>query len=154
MLRHVTYVALCAWFTSGYDEAPPRRNFNSLSMFDAMRRGSSRVSRLAAPAGLVLVVAIGQRLPVGVADDEAGIRLLDGPARREAAPGHTDPTRQFRQQASAASTDRSSGGRALTDPKIPRAGPEMAAGAFSPLKGRVTVSPTLARQNQSLQKFK
>jgi hypothetical protein len=30
----------------------------------------------------------GQRLPVRVADDEAGVGFLDGPGRREAARGH------------------------------------------------------------------
>ena len=31
--------------------------------------------------------ALGEPLPVGVADDEAGLGLLDGPGRREAARG-------------------------------------------------------------------
>jgi hypothetical protein len=43
------------------------------------RRASSR---------LLLVVDVGERLPVDVADDEAGVGLLDGPRRREAALGH------------------------------------------------------------------
>jgi hypothetical protein len=40
------------------------------------------------PARLLLEVHVGARLPVGVADDEAGVRLLDGPGRREAAGRH------------------------------------------------------------------
>ena len=43
------------------------------------RRTSSRL--------LLLEIEVGQRLPVGVADDEAGVGLLDGPGRREAALG-------------------------------------------------------------------
>ena len=35
-----------------------------------------------APAGLLLEIDVGERLPVGVADDEAGVRLLDGPGRQ------------------------------------------------------------------------
>ena len=38
-----------------------------------------------APSRLILEIDIGQRLPVVVADDEAGVRPLDGPGRREAA---------------------------------------------------------------------
>lgn len=41
-----------------------------------------------APAGLFLVIDIGQRLPVGVIDDETGWAFLDGPGRREAAWRH------------------------------------------------------------------
>ena len=33
-------------------------------------------------------VDVGERLPVVIADDEAGVGLLDGPGRREAADGH------------------------------------------------------------------
>jgi hypothetical protein len=40
------------------------------------------------PPLLLLEIDVGQRLPVGVADDEAGGILLDGPGRREAAGGH------------------------------------------------------------------
>ena len=53
-------------------------------MLAAMRRASSYVSRRAPPR-LVLEIDVGQRLPVGVTDDEAGLGLLDGPGRREAA---------------------------------------------------------------------
>ena len=38
-------------------------------------------------AGLIFEIDVGERLPVGVADDEAGVGLLDGPGRREAALG-------------------------------------------------------------------
>ena len=34
---------------------------------------------------LVFEIDMSQRLPAGVADDEAGVRFLDGPGRREAA---------------------------------------------------------------------
>jgi hypothetical protein len=37
------------------------------------------------PFRLLLEIDVGERLPVGVADDEAGVGLLDGPGRREAA---------------------------------------------------------------------
>ena len=60
-------------------------------MLAAMRRASSRVSRCAAerrPGSSSKHV--GERLPVGVADDEASVRFLDGPGQREAALGH-DP---------------------------------------------------------------
>src|SRR6185437_13774946 len=40
------------------------------------------------PAGLLLVIDIRERLPVGVPHGEAGMRLLDGPGRREAALRH------------------------------------------------------------------
>ena len=36
-----------------------------------------------APSRLLLEINVGERLPVGVADDEAGVGLLDGPGRRE-----------------------------------------------------------------------
>jgi hypothetical protein len=39
------------------------------------------------PCRLLLEIDVGERLPVGVADDEAGVGLLDGPGRREAALG-------------------------------------------------------------------
>jgi hypothetical protein len=46
--------------------------------------------RRRAPAGFVLEIDVGQRVPVGVADDEAvlaelGIGVVDRPRRREAA---------------------------------------------------------------------
>ena len=43
---------------------------------DVVRRASTR---------LILEVDVDQRLPVGVADDEAGVGLLDGLGRRKAA---------------------------------------------------------------------
>jgi hypothetical protein len=46
-----------------------------------MRRASPRVSSLVAERRIVEVDA-GERLPVGVADDEAGVALLDGLGRR------------------------------------------------------------------------
>ncbi len=55
-------------------------------MFTAMRHASSRVSSLAdASPRVLLVVDVGERLPVGVADDVAGLGFLGGPGRREAA---------------------------------------------------------------------
>jgi len=58
-----------------------------LAKFAAMRRASSLRERLRrrAPTGFVLEIEIAERLPVVVADDEAGV--LDGPGRREAARG-------------------------------------------------------------------
>ena len=38
------------------------------------------------PPRLILEVHVGQRLPVGVAGDEAGVGLLGGPGRRERRP--------------------------------------------------------------------
>ena len=38
--------------------------------------------RRRATAGLILEVDVSERLPVAVADDEAGVGLLDGPGRR------------------------------------------------------------------------
>jgi hypothetical protein len=45
---------------------------------------SSRVSRYAAERrpGCSFEVDVGERLPVGVADDEAGVGFLDGPGQR------------------------------------------------------------------------
>ena len=40
-----------------------------------------------AASRLLFEIHVGERLPVGVADDEAGVGLLDGPGRREAALG-------------------------------------------------------------------
>ena len=72
----------------------PRSIFGSLAMLVAMRRASSRVSSLAAARlpGLALEVYVGERLPIGVADDQAppiqlGVGLVDGRRRREAALG-------------------------------------------------------------------
>ena len=49
--------------------------------------------RRRAPSGLILEIDVGERVPVGVADDEAppiqlGVGLVDGPGRREAAGRH------------------------------------------------------------------
>jgi hypothetical protein len=38
-----------------------------------------------APSRLPLEIGVGERLPLVIADDEAGVRLLGGPGRREAA---------------------------------------------------------------------
>jgi hypothetical protein len=52
----------------------------------AMRRVSSRVSRLAAaPAGLLLEIDAGERLLVRVPENEARLGFFDRPGRREAA---------------------------------------------------------------------
>ena len=40
-----------------------------------------------APAGLIVAIDAGERLPVGIADDEGGVRFLSYPRRREAALG-------------------------------------------------------------------
>ena len=57
-------------------------------MFMAMRRASvarEQVSSRAA-AGVILEIDVGERVPVRIADDEAGfVHLLDRPRRREAA---------------------------------------------------------------------
>jgi hypothetical protein len=39
-------------------------------------------------SGLILEVDVGERLPVGVADDEADVDFLNGPGRRESAGRH------------------------------------------------------------------
>jgi hypothetical protein len=56
-------------------------------MLAAIRRASSRVRRCAAErrSKLSLEIDVGERLPVGVADDEAGLLLVDQPGRRDAA---------------------------------------------------------------------
>ena len=41
---------------------------------------------------IVLEIDVGQRLPVSVADDEAGVRRFDGPGRREVAHGNQSAT--------------------------------------------------------------
>ena len=67
-----------------------RSSSGSLAMLAAIRRASSRVSKLAAraAAGVTLEIHLGERLAVVVADDEAGaVHFLDGPWRREAASG-------------------------------------------------------------------
>jgi hypothetical protein len=61
-----------------------------LAKFTAMRRASSRVSRLSM-AGLccsLVKIEIPQRLPAGVADDEAFVVLIEHPRRPEAAVRH------------------------------------------------------------------
>ena len=45
--------------------------------------------RRRAPSGLLLAIDVSERLPVGVADDEAGVGFLDGPGRREVALRHS-----------------------------------------------------------------
>jgi hypothetical protein len=70
-----------------------RSSSGSLAMLTAMRRASSRVTIFAAesPAGFVLEIDVGERVAVAVADDvavlaELGVRVIDRPGRREAAP--------------------------------------------------------------------
>jgi hypothetical protein len=56
-------------------------------MLTAMRRafvGGEQLGRRSA-ARLILELDVGESLPVGVTDDAAGVGLLDGPGRREAA---------------------------------------------------------------------
>ncbi len=71
-----------------------------LRQLGEVRRHSSRLvasEQLGrrSPAGLILEVEIGERLPGTVADDEAGVvRLIDRPGRREAA--HGSDERHFR----------------------------------------------------------
>jgi hypothetical protein len=48
-------------------------------------RNSQRLIVAPRPSRLVLEIDVGERLPIGVADDEAGVGLLDGPWRWEAA---------------------------------------------------------------------
>jgi hypothetical protein len=60
--------------------------FGGLAKLAATRRASSLVSSLltasgGTPTGLILEIDVSERLPVGVADNEAGIGLLDGPGR-------------------------------------------------------------------------
>jgi hypothetical protein len=57
-----------------------------------------------APPLLLLEVDVGERLPVGVADDEAGVGLLDGSGRRKEALSHASTSR------SASSSAASEGG--------------------------------------------
>ena len=59
---------------------------------DAPRLVAGEQLRRCAAARLLLEIDVGERLPVGVADDEAppmqlGVGLVDGPRRREAALG-------------------------------------------------------------------
>jgi hypothetical protein len=53
---------------------------------DAPRLVTGEEVRGRAPSRLLLEVDVGERLPVGVADNEADVGLLDGPGRRKAAP--------------------------------------------------------------------
>ena len=57
---------------------------NGRALLAAMGRASSLVSSLAAERrpSLILEIHVGERLPVGVADDEGGVGFLDGPGRR------------------------------------------------------------------------
>jgi hypothetical protein len=59
-----------------------RSSSGSLAMLAAIRLASSLVSSLApgASSRLILEIDVRERLPVGVADDEAGVRL-GGPGR-------------------------------------------------------------------------
>jgi hypothetical protein len=59
-----------------------------------MRRASSLVKRLAAARRprFIFKVKIAERLPVLVADDEAGVSLFGCPRRREAAGAQSYPT--------------------------------------------------------------
>src|SRR4029077_2921287 len=71
---------------------PPRYCRNSLRQLgvgsDPPRLVAGEQLGCRASARLLLEIDVGNRLPVGVADDEAGVGLLDGPGRREAALGH------------------------------------------------------------------
>ena len=62
-------------------------------MFAAIRDPSRLVAgeqfRRRSPSGSLLEVDVGEHLPVGVADDEAGVGLLDGQGRREAVRART-----------------------------------------------------------------
>jgi hypothetical protein len=55
---------------------------------DAPRLVAGKQMRRRAPSRLLLEVDVGERLPVVIADDVAGVGLLGGPGRREAALGH------------------------------------------------------------------
>jgi hypothetical protein len=55
---------------------------------DAPGLVSGEELRRRAASRLLLGIDVGQRLPVVIADDEAGVGLLGGPRRREAADGH------------------------------------------------------------------
>ena len=61
----------------------------SLAVLAAMRRASSRVEevRRCSPSRLILEIDVRERLPDRpfFPDDEASVRFLDGPRRREAA---------------------------------------------------------------------
>ena len=70
--------------------------------------------RSRAVARLLFEIDVSERLPVGVADDEAGFGFLGGPGGREAALGH----------------GRLEHTRSLIARRMPRAGPEKAAGSF------------------------
>jgi hypothetical protein len=64
-----------------------RSNSGSLAKFTAIRQASSRVSKLGrrVPSRLIFEIDVGERLHLGVADAEAGVRLFGDPRRREAA---------------------------------------------------------------------
>ena len=52
---------------------------------DAPRFIAGEQLRRRAPTGLLLEIDVGERLPVVIADDVAGVGLLGGPGRREVA---------------------------------------------------------------------
>src|ERR1700719_5253000 len=59
--------------------------FCSSRCFTVMSRPLLLVRTFGAQSRLILEIDIRERLPVGVADDEAGLLLVDRPGRREAA---------------------------------------------------------------------
>jgi hypothetical protein len=67
-----------------------RSSTGSSAMLAAMRRASSRVSRFCArpTTRLVLILQVCKRLPVVIADDEAGAVVLNLPPRRKATVRH------------------------------------------------------------------
>jgi hypothetical protein len=81
------------------ESAGPRSSSGSLAKFAAMRRASSRVSRLVTGcrAGLIIKIKVRQRLPGGVLDEKAFFQLLDGPGRETALP-HRERAAAVRQR--------------------------------------------------------
>ena len=67
----------------------------SLAMFAAIAPGFTLRQQLCrrSPAGLFLEIDIGQRHAGAILHDEAGVRFLDGPRRREAAARNHPPAR-------------------------------------------------------------
>ena len=65
---------------------PPASSSGSLAIPPCLVAGEKVCRR--ATARLFLAIDAGERLPVVIADDEAGVGLLDEPGRREAALGH------------------------------------------------------------------
>jgi TPR repeat protein len=77
------YAEAVLWYRRAAGQGLPR---NELAMIST--RGSDAAVAAPtprAPPRLLLEINIGKPLPVGVADDEASVRPLDGPGRREAA---------------------------------------------------------------------